>query len=290
MSIHYRPYNSLEDLDLQTKIWLQATKELPWAWKPNKSQNWYVEQVKFDPRSKMYAFEDENPIGYMSCIDRETFIPLGFPWIVDKKFQGDIQHHLFDNIYNFCLANFRSKSFLQRFRKEWTYQINFFEDKGFKLDWFNPIYVLESVQNSNFDTPEKYEIKCSKSIPEEAFFEIINKDTNYTDQNKVEILSYLLNDIHVDWTLELSLNSKSLGMCMTTIRQDTGYAELVLFITDSDYSKNEELLLESVISQLKQDKVRFVSMTTKEDSSKIPFLESYNFKQKSESVFYSKKL
>lgn len=73
----------------------------------------------------MIAFDDDVLVGYMSCIKRESFIPLGFPWVL-SEYEEKVQEKLFQSVYGFASGPLGGKKFLQRFREEWETQISFF--------------------------------------------------------------------------------------------------------------------------------------------------------------------
>ena len=290
MPITYRTYKKREDLELQTNLWLKATKNLPWAWKPNNTQKWFTEQMNFDPNSKLYAYDgDSTPIGYVSSIRREGYTPMGFPWVSDG-YEGEIQDYLFDTVYNYALKNFDTKSFLQRFRKEWKYQIEFFEKKGFRLAWSNPIYVLELPNKQINESNGEFESIIHDKIILDPLIEIVNYDDEYKKEDKEEIKSYFEADIQLDWVLQLNHDSKPVAMSAFTCRKDTGYAELNLLAVNHEYPKALNLALEMTINELVSKRFKYFSKTVHKDDPRIDFYESYNFKLTSESVFYSKKL
>ncbi|MFW9930227.1 MAG: hypothetical protein ACFFD1_12605 [Candidatus Thorarchaeota archaeon] len=289
MKIKYRHYQQVEDLELQTSIWLKATKNLPWAWKPNKTQYWYVRRSNFDPYSKLFAFDNDLPIGYMSCIRRDNFTPMGFPWILDG-YEGEIQEYLFDTVYNHAVKEFKSRNFLQRFRKEWKYQIDFLERKNFHLERSNPIFIMELNKNKPFSLSSKYKVKIHNVLPELNFFKLVNNDPNYKNEEKNSMKSYLMDDLNIDFYLEVVKDSVPCAMISVTIREDTGYSEINLLTMDEKYPETINIALESMINKLISRNLKFLSMTVAPHSKEINLLENYGFKLRSESVFYSKQI
>ena len=141
MTVKYRYFENIEDLDLQREFWLKVTSDLPWAWKPNNSQKWYANTKDFNPKSKFFAFENNELVGYMSCVNRGTFVPIGYPWVL-PEYEGEVREHLFNTLYSFAIDELGGRSFLQRFREEWDTQNSFFEDKGFEMSRSYPIIFL----------------------------------------------------------------------------------------------------------------------------------------------------
>ncbi|MHA2102538.1 MAG: hypothetical protein ACW981_03880 [Candidatus Hodarchaeales archaeon] len=289
MKISYRPYQNPNDLELQTNIWIKATKPLPWAWKPNRTQIWAKNQTNFDPNSKLFALDGENLVGYMSCIRREKFTPIGFPWVI-PGYEGEIQDHLFDTVYNHAVNKFKSKAFLQRFRKEWKFQIEFFEKNGFHLSQSYPIYIRD-LNNENYnDESTEYETKIYPKVPTESFSKIHSKDPNLEKQSSESLINYFNEDLDLDWVLEVKKRSEPIGMSVITGRDDTGYMELNLLSANAEIPRSYETVLELTINELNSREKKFISMTVVEKDPQIELIESYGFKLRSESVFYSKEL
>ncbi|MFW9996505.1 MAG: hypothetical protein ACFFD4_30960 [Candidatus Odinarchaeota archaeon] len=289
MVITYRKFENPADLDLQRDLWLEATKKLPWAWKPNNTQKWFSQQSNFDASSKLFAQDGNKPVGYISCIRRENFTPMGFPWVLEG-YEGEIQDHLFDTVYSYAISTFKSKSFLQRFRKEWKYQIRFFERKGFNLDWANPIYVLDLQNKGKIDINSRNEISIFKRVPNEDFQIIAQNDSWLKTEDFMSLITYFNEDIDLDWVLLLKKGSIPVAISAVTIRADTGYAELNLLAENSEFPGEIDIALEITVNEMISRQVNWLSVTLEQNSPKIDFYESYDFKLKSESVFYSKEL
>ncbi|MHA2154343.1 MAG: hypothetical protein ACXABU_03310 [Candidatus Hodarchaeales archaeon] len=286
--ISYRNFQEDQDLELQRKFWMEVTKELPWAWKPNRSQQNFAKSPDFDPRTKTFAFEREELVGYMSCIKRERFIPFGFPW-VRKGYEGEVQEELYRRMFEFASGPLGGKSFLQRFREEWTSQIDFFRNKGFQLAFSYPIYIrnLNSAQlgvsDSNFTT------KILPNLPSEILTDLASKDTRYKTENITELYNFYT-DIDFDLILVLYDNDKAISMTAVTSREDTAYSELNLVISDDEYPKATNSILEYALEELYKRQRKHVSITLEEDDPIITTVESFNFHPRSRSVFYRKEL
>lgn len=290
MNITYRNYQDKNDLTLQTDLWIKATNKLPYAWKPNLSQKWYSEQPNFDPKSKMFAYDNDIPVAYMSCISRSEMTPMGFPWALEG-YEGEIQHYMFDTVYNYTVEHFSAKKFLQRFRSQWTYQTNFFKEKNFQLELSNPIFVRDLTKNFEIVTlGGDYQVKLYKEIPESNFKYLMQNDNIYKDEDADSAVHYVKNDIQVDWYLEILKNNKSIGMSCVTTREDTKYSEIVVLICDNKIEGIQDLVLNATCHQLKKEQVEQVSMTVQENSSRIDFLSQHYFNHKSNSVFYGKEI
>lgn len=80
MAIEFRHFKDDGDLDMQYAFWLDITYSLPWAWKLTRSPSQFKADPNFDPRSRYFAFEDDQLVGYMSFTAYGSFVSLSYPW------------------------------------------------------------------------------------------------------------------------------------------------------------------------------------------------------------------
>jgi hypothetical protein len=159
MTITYRFYEGEEDLQNQIEFWIMCTKLLPYAWKPTMSPNQFVVQEHFHPKSRCFAYEGDQLVGYMSFTGSEEFVSLGYPWVL-PGYEGNIQEELYQRVYGFAISDeFGAKMFAQRFRSEWTAQIDYFESKGFEITRRSPLLIKELNSFS-----EGYESKAEEGF------------------------------------------------------------------------------------------------------------------------------
>ncbi|MHA1978683.1 MAG: hypothetical protein ACW98I_17405 [Candidatus Hodarchaeales archaeon] len=286
--ITYRNYQEVHDLELQREFWLEVTRKLPWAWKPNKSQQNYAKSLNFDPRTKIFAFEEKNMVGYMSCIKREGFIPFGYPW-VRKGYEGEVREELYTRIFEFATGPLEGKSFLQRFREEWTDQIEFFLNKGFELAFSYPIYIRNLNTFQTEPTDSKYTSRIIPNLPSDVLTTLASKDPRYEKENLTELHSFYT-DIDFDLILVLYDNQKPISLVGVTSRVDTGYSELNLVVADHTYPNATKFALEQTLSELYSRQTKHVSVTLEEDDPLIETVKNYKFQSRSRSVFYKKEL
>jgi len=286
--IRYRNFQDIHDLELQRKFWLEVTRELPWAWKPNKTQLHFAQDPDFDPRTKIFAYDETELVGYISCIKRETFIPFGFPWVA-KGYEGEVQEELFNRMFEYASGPLGGKSFLQRFREEWCTQIDFFKKKGFKLAFSYPIYIrdLSSTQLEISDSNLTQNIL--PSLPSDILVDLASKDPRYGKENLTELTSYY-NDVDFDLILVLYDQDQAVSMAAVTSREDTNYSEMNLIVSDRKYPKATANILEHTLKELHKRNRKHVSITLEEEDPIIETIEGYNFLPQSRSVFYSKEL
>ncbi len=286
--ITYRNYQEEEDLELQKSFWLEITKDLPWAWKPNKSQKNFAQSSNFDPRTKLFAFDAGKLVGYMSCIKREKFIPFGYPW-VKKKYEGEVREELYRRTFRFASGPLNGTSFLQRFREEWKTQIEFFLEKGFTFAFGYPIYI-RSLKTAEFDTStSQFESKTVDTLPNNILFDLALKDVRFKKENLSELSSFY-EDVDFDLITVLYDTNQPIAMSAVTSREDTAYSEMNLIVVDNDYTKATHDIIEVTLAKLQNLGRKYVSITLEEDDPIIETVETFNLTQRSKSVFYSKNL
>lgn len=103
VGITFRNYEGPQDLHRQQEFWVEATRQLPWCWKPTASPTLYSKGKQFDPRSRVFAFDNGRLIGYCSFTGQEEFVSLGYPWVL-PGFEGGVQERLFDSVYGFAAS------------------------------------------------------------------------------------------------------------------------------------------------------------------------------------------
>ena len=139
MAISLRHYRGPEDLHLQQAFWVQATRTLPWCWKPTVSPVLYSKGPQFDPRSRCFAFDGDRLLGYCSFTGQGEFVSMGYPWVL-PGYEGELQERLYDAVYEFAASReYGGRRFAQRFRQPWTAQITFFEQHGFVIGRSDPV-------------------------------------------------------------------------------------------------------------------------------------------------------
>ena len=158
MAVVLREYEGVKDLDLQYGLWTEGTRDLPWAWKPTRSPTIFASQRNFDARSRRYAFDDGQLVGYMSFTGGPGgLVSPGYPWVL-AGYEGDLQEELFETVFGFARGEYGGTYFLLRFRRQWTDQIEFFEGKGFEAERTEPIYAARIRGKQEAKAPEELEI------------------------------------------------------------------------------------------------------------------------------------
>lgn len=227
MKITYRFYESEKDLQRQIDFWIKRTKLLPYAWKPTISPNIFIEQENFHPKSRCFAFDGNQMVGYMSFTGSKEFVSLGYPWVL-PGYEGIIQDELFKRVYGFAESDeFGAKLFAQRFRSDWKEQIDFFLSKGFEVTRRSPILIKE-LSDSNHTNASKVENDFQ-----------FDKWANVTKQNEVvteEQLS-MMKEYYGSVQFDFSIFFENEGYFGVTIRKDTAYAEILAVALKKDTTK-----------------------------------------------------
>ena len=227
MKITYRFYESEKDLQRQIDFWIKRTKLLPYAWKPTISPNIFIEQENFHPKSRCFAFDGNQMVGYMSFTGSKEFVSLGYPWVL-PGYEGIIQDELFKRVYGFAESDeFGAKLFAQRFRSDWKEQIDFFLSKGFEVTRRSPILIKE-LSDSNHTNASKVENDFQ-----------FDKWANVTKQNEVvteEQLS-MMKEYYGSVQFDFSISFENEGYFGVTIRKDTAYAEILAVALKKDTTK-----------------------------------------------------
>ena len=227
MTITYRFYESKKDLQRQIDFWMKCTKLLPYAWKPTISPNLFIEHENFHPKSRCFAFDGNQMVGYMSFTGSKEFVSLGYPWVL-PGYEGIIQDELFKRVYGFAESDeFGAKLFAQRFRSDWKEQIDFFLSKGFEVTRRSPILIKE-LSESNHTNVSKVENDFK-----------FDKWANVIKQNEVlteEQLS-MMKEYYGSVQFDFSISFENEGYFGVTVRTDTDYAEILAVAFKKDTTK-----------------------------------------------------
>jgi hypothetical protein len=289
MNISYRNFQAVEDLEIQRKLFIEATSILKWAWKPNRSQEKYFHLKNFDPKTKMFAFNGTEPIGYASCVKWEKETPIGYPW-VKKGYEGEVQHHLFDSIYNYAKEHLNSKHFLQRFRKEWRDQLKFFEEKGFEHTRTYPIYVYKLKKPDSDLKSTKYRFKVFNEVPVKDLKIITQMDKEFQTETEKDIIQYFGTDLDLDCLIVAYYNTRPVAITGMASRADLKYSEIMLLSVHNEFLEILPFLIESTIETLHNRKYEYCSITLSKEDIKADLFKEKGFNYVSESIYYEKTL
>jgi len=259
MTITYRFYEDEQDLQRQIDFWIKCTKLLPYAWKPTISPNLFVEHENFHPKSRCFAFDGNQMVGYMSFTGSKEFVSLGYPWVL-PGYEGIIQDELFKRVYGFAKSDvFGAKLFAQRFRSDWKEQIDFFLSKGFEVTRRSPILIKE-LNERNYANESKAE--------DDFCFERWEKVVKQNESVSEEQLS-MMKEYYGSVQFDFSVSFENEGYFGVTIRKDIAYAEILAVAVKSDTTQFLDMVTE-VLSECQNRGVQLLGIA----ESHLPINES----------------
>lgn len=227
MAIKIRYYEKPEDLSLQYDFWTKMTENLPYAWKPTLSPKLFESQKEFNPKSRCFAFLDDQLVGYMSFSGKGDFVSLGYPWVL-PEYEGSLQDELFSKVYEFASSDeYGGKVFAQRFRGQWEKQIKYFESKGFEvtnrpqiIGSHYPMLLkpLEETLEFNYEFKDEFDFDLWKAVKSSQ-----QRLTN----DQIATLKEYYSSIEFDYALECKLDNQLIAYVGVTIRPDTAYSEIL---------------------------------------------------------------
>jgi len=227
MTITYRFYEGKKDLQRQIDFWIKCTELLPYAWKPTISPNLFIEHENFHPKSRCFAIDGNQMIGYMSFTGSKEFVSLGYPWVL-PGYEGIIQDELYKRVYGFAESNeFGAKLFAQRFRSDWKKQIDFFLSKGFEVTRRSPILIKE-LNERNYANESK-----AKDVFQFDKWENIIKQNEVITEDQLSMMKEYYESVQFDF----SISFENEGYFGVTIRKDTAYAEILAVSLKKDTTK-----------------------------------------------------
>ena len=224
MGVTLRNYRGPEDLQLQNDFWVQATRHLPWCWKPTLSPVLYSKGAQFDPRSRCFAFEGERLVGYASFTGDGEFVSFGYPWVL-PGYEGELQEKLYEAVYGFAASReYGGRKFAQRFREQWTAQVSFFERHGFVRQRPDPIYAVDLRAATISQVPVGCDLECSARFCWDDFHEL---SAARLPAPELSMWKQYLQTVDFDFAVKASRGGVPAAYLGIAIRHDTGFAELI---------------------------------------------------------------
>jgi hypothetical protein len=234
VTIHYRFYQDEQDMDLQYAFWKKATAKLPYAWKSTTSPNVFKEGEHFHPKSRCFAFDGEELVGYMSFTGSSKFVSLGYPWV--KEGYQMIRDNLFQRVFDFASSDeFGGKMFAQRFREQWTDQIDYFQSKGFQITNASPILGTALCEEQTLFSPQ---IDWSCRIDEGFDFEkwkTVTENNGETAPQQLDMMKVYYGSVDFDFSFIIEREGQLAAVVGVTIRPDTAYAEALAVAISTKY-------------------------------------------------------
>jgi hypothetical protein len=237
VTIRYRFYQDEQDMDLQYDFWKQATANLPYAWKSTKSPTIFKEGEHFHPKSRCFAFDGEELVGYMSFTGSSQFVSLGYPWV--KEGYQMLRDNLFQQVFDFASSDeFGAKMFAQRFREQWTDQIEYFQSKGFDITNASPILGKQLSEEQALFSPQ---IDWSWRIEEGFDFEkwrTVTENNGQADQQQLDMMKEYYGSVDFDFSFVIEIEDQLEAVVGVTIRSDTAYAEALAVAISTKYKSD----------------------------------------------------
>ncbi|WRP08621.1 hypothetical protein U9J35_10815 [Rossellomorea aquimaris] len=226
MSIIYKYFQGEEDLALQYDFWRNITSTLPFAWKPTMSPLMFKDQNEFDPRSRCFAYDGDDLVGYMSFTGRGDFVSLGYPWVL-SGYEG-IQDELFERVYGFAVSDeYGGKILAQRFREQWENQILYFEKQGFEIT--NESELIGRYL-TNVESTEGIEFawKISNEFRFVDWRSIIEANDE-VNEAQIKMMEEYYSSVDFDFSIKFFSEEQMIGVMGITLREDTKYSEVLSF-------------------------------------------------------------
>jgi hypothetical protein len=282
----FRNYQGPEDIALQHAFWVAATRDLPWCWKPTASPTLYSKGRQFDPRSRCFAFEDGRLIGYMSFTGEGEFVSLGYPWVL-PGYEGELQRELYRRVYGFAASpEYGGKSFAQRFRRQWTRQIDFFLERGF-TERSEAIYACPVAGRGAMDSTGRYRITVEAGFRIEAFEQLSAK---LLCAGQLRMLRTYFPSVDFDFAVTATRQRELAAYFGVTLRRDTGFAELIASAIDPSAADAIAPSLLAAVGELRRRNARFLATKLLPGDDHAEILTSLGFSKVTEEVFLSRNI
>jgi len=285
MTITFRNYRGPEYLDLQNAFWVQATRGLPWCWKPTISPALYAQGGQFDPRSRCFAFEGERLVGYMSFTGEGEFVSLGSPWVL-PGYQGELQEQLYDAVYGFAASpEYGGKKFAQRFREQWTDQISFFERHGFRAESIGSIHALDLLSAADPQIWVSGEVEVQDRFCWDDFCML---SVGRVSRDQLAMWKQYFETVDFDFAVKAKHGANAAGMIGVAIRPDTRFAEMIAVAIAPRAADALISCLSAAVRHARSRKARFLGTKPIPIDGSLDVLTHMGFKRASEEFLLSK--
>ncbi len=256
MKVTIRRFKKESDMDLQYDFWRKVTAPLPYAWKPTLSPRKFRHQEEFDPKTRCFAFDGDQLVGHMGFTGEGRFVSFGYPWVLGG-YEGVLQEEMYEKIYHYAIsAEYGAQTLAQRFRAQWTDQIEFFKKKGFEVTGRSPI-VGRSVSDVIPPTVECLELQIESGFNIETFLSVAEKASD-TSADTLSFYRTYYASVDFDFSVSCVKEGGVIGYFGVTHRKDTGYAEVIAFA--EGHSDVFEVGLGTIINELARRKAQTVSL------------------------------
>jgi len=285
MTITFRNYRGPEDLDLQNAFWVQATRDLPWCWKPTLSPALYAQGAKFDPRSRCFAFAGDRLVGYMSFTGEGEFVSLGYPWVL-PGYEGELQEQLYDAVYDFAASpEYGGKRFAQRFREQWTDQISFFERHGFRAESTGSIYALDLLPAADPQIWVSGEVEVQDKFCWDDFCQV---SLGHVTWEQLAVWKQYFETVDFDFAVKARHGASAAGTIGVAIRPDTRFAEMIVVAIAQKATDALVSCLSAAVRHARSRRAKFLGTKPISLDGSVDVLTHMGFKRVSEEFLFSK--
>jgi len=287
MTVTLRNYRGAEDIHLQSVFWMQATRGLPWCWKPTISPLLYSQGAQFDPRSRCFAFDGDRLVGYMSFTGQGKFVSLGYPWVLPGH-EGELQEELYDTVYGFAASpEYGGRMFAQRFREPWTDQISFFERHEFVVQRRDPLYVLDLRAITISQIRVTCQVECAARFCWDDFHEL---SAGHLPAEQLSMWKQYFQTVDFDFAVRAQRNGMAVACMGIAIRPDTGFAEMIAVAVEPAALDVLASCLGAAAAQSRSRKARYLGTKAIRLNGSDEVLAQLGFKKASEELLLSKSI
>jgi hypothetical protein len=183
------------------------------------------EGAQFDARSRCFAFEGDQLVGYSSFTGRGEFVSLGYPWVL-RGYEGQLQEKLYDAVYGFAASpEYGGRTFAQRFRAQWTAQPSFFERHGFVVQRSDPIYAVDlRAPRASPELLSRCQVDCPAQFCWDDFHEL---SAERSSAQQLNMWKEYFQTVEFDFAVKATREGMSIAYLGIAIRRDTRFAELI---------------------------------------------------------------
>ncbi len=204
-SYSYRNYAGPEDARRQYDLWIQATDDLPLAWRSNVTNVRYqLSHAEGHPGMRIYAERPDGELaGYIGTHPPFEWepgswtIPFGFPWTYPVD--GALERELYDRMFAAVPGLYPGMPrnlYVQRFRESWRRHVDFMFERGWKRKWRLPILGRRATEVAGGAVAEAALITEGDLA---AVCEFAANDPHTADAPDVDALRRRLHDGWLEW-------------------------------------------------------------------------------------------
>jgi hypothetical protein len=223
----------------------------------------------------------------MSFTAEGDFVSLGYPWVL-PGYEGALQDELYGRVYGFAASSeYGGKKFAQRFRRPWTRQIEFFQDRGFVEQRSEPIYALPVIHQPPADSFSAYNIENAPEFRFEVFEQL---SAGTMPPEHLKMFARYLETVDFDFALTATRYGEPAAYFGFTIRRDTGFAELIASAVVPGETEAISPALSAAVHELSLRHARVLATKVVSGDPDGRVLIGLDFRKRTEEVFMFKEV